>query len=109
MLPYRACVVHSRSCTAPTNPGAHSPVCKSAGVTVCCMRSFYDCIEQRADFTAERRKDGWWVTKTPITFVSEKPTWSGSFPNIEDACLAIARMVATEIANRHSCKSPGMA
>ena len=52
--------------------------------------------------TVERRKDGWWVCKTPVTSAGEKPQWTGPFAAIEDTCLAIARRLATEIADRHS-------
>lgn len=34
-------------------------------------------------YTAERRADGWWIGKTPLTSAGEKPDWSGSFQNIE--------------------------
>jgi hypothetical protein len=54
-------------------------------------------------YTAERRKDGWWVARTP--FGDERPSWSGPFPTIEEACLAIARLLAAEIANRHSAQA----
>ncbi len=55
--------------------------------------------------TAERRKDGWWVTRTP--FGDDKPNWSGPLPPIEEACLAIARFLAAELANRHSVQIAG--
>ena len=52
--------------------------------------------------TAEMRQDGWWITATPLAFAQEKPAWVGPFPTIEDACRAIARCLATELANRHA-------
>ena len=53
-------------------------------------------------YTAEIRKDGWWIARTPFTFGGEKCEWSGPFETIESACLAIARRLATEIADRHT-------
>jgi hypothetical protein len=52
--------------------------------------------------TAERRSDGWWVCKTPVTSFGEKAQWTGPFASIEDACLAIAGLQATEAAERHA-------
>lgn len=51
-------------------------------------------------YTAEIRTDGWWIAKTPCAVAGEKPQWSGPFQSIETACLAIARRLATEIADR---------
>lgn len=36
------------------------------------------------------------------TFTGDKPSWSGPFENIETACLAIGRRLATEITDRHT-------
>jgi hypothetical protein len=67
-------------------------------------------IERAADrftyalkaYTAEIRKDGWWIARTPFTAAGEKCEWSGPFETIESACLAMARRLATEIADRHT-------
>ncbi len=53
-------------------------------------------------FTAERREDGWWISRTWTASFGEKPQWRGPFATIETACLAIARRLATEIADRHT-------
>lgn len=53
-------------------------------------------------YTAEIRPDGWWITKTPLSIANEKPSWSGPYPTVEDACIAIARCLAVELANRHA-------
>ena len=53
-------------------------------------------------FTAERRKTGWWISPTWSKSAGEKPRWSGPFATIETACLAIARRLAIEIADRHT-------
>ena len=53
-------------------------------------------------FTAEIRDDGWWIAKTWLVSGGERPQWEGPFATNEDACLAIARRLATEIADRHS-------
>lgn len=55
-----------------------------------------------ASYTAERRKDGWYVAKSVPSFNGEKPKWSGPFETIENACLSIGRHLATEIADRHT-------
>ncbi len=55
-----------------------------------------------ASYTAERRKDGWYVAKTIPSFNGEKPKWSGPFETIENGCLSIGRHLATEIADRHT-------
>ena len=55
-----------------------------------------------AAFTAERRKDGWYVAKTIASFNGEKPKWSGRFETIENACLCIARHLSVEIGDRHT-------
>jgi hypothetical protein len=55
-----------------------------------------------ADYTAERRPDGWFVAETVPSFVNEKPRWKGPFDTIESACLAIARRLAVELADRHT-------
>lgn len=53
-------------------------------------------------YSAEIRTDGWWIASTPFTVAGEKPKWSGPYQTIETACLAIARRLATEIADRHT-------
>ena len=53
-------------------------------------------------YSAERRKDGWWIARSPFSSGSERPEWSGPFKTIETTCLAIARRLATEIADRHT-------
>lgn len=53
-------------------------------------------------YTAERRGDGWYVCRTPFVLAGEKAEWSGPFETIETAVLAIARRLATEIADRHT-------
>ena len=50
--------------------------------------------------TAERRANGWHVTATPLA--DAKPEWSGPYATIESACLAIARRLAVEVADRHT-------
>ena len=55
-----------------------------------------------ADYTAERRPDGWFVAKTVPSFVDEKPSWKGPFETIESACLSIARHLSVELADRHT-------
>ena len=55
-----------------------------------------------AAFTAERRKDGWYVAKTVPSFNGEKPKWSGPFETIENACFSIARHLFVELADRHT-------
>ncbi len=54
------------------------------------------------EFTAERRANGWWISRTWAVSAGEKPQWRGPFVTIETACLAIARRLATEIADRHT-------
>lgn len=51
-------------------------------------------------YSAERRATGWFVSQTVCG--DAKPTWSGPFATIESACLAIARRLAVEIADRHT-------
>jgi hypothetical protein len=53
-------------------------------------------------FTAERRGDGWYICRTPFTVGGEKAEWAGPFETIETAVLAIARRLATEVADRHT-------
>ncbi len=53
-------------------------------------------------YTAERRKNGWWISRTWTVSAGEKPEWKGPFATIETACLAIARRLAIEIADRHT-------
>ncbi len=51
-------------------------------------------------YAAERRPNGWYVA--PTVFGDEKQKWTGPFESIENACLAIARRHATELADRHT-------
>jgi len=53
-------------------------------------------------YTAERRKDGWYISKSVPSFANEKPKWSGPFEAIETGCLSIGRHLAVEIADRHT-------
>ena len=53
-------------------------------------------------WTAERRSDGWYVSPTTSAMVGNKPEWKGPFLSIETACLAIARALAVELADRHT-------
>lgn len=55
-----------------------------------------------AQWSVELRPAGWFVSKTTPSFADGKPEWSGPFQTIENACLAIARRHATEIADRHT-------
>jgi hypothetical protein len=55
-----------------------------------------------AAWSTERRGDGWYVSATTATLTGDKPHWRGPFATIETACLAIARHLAVEIADRHS-------
>jgi hypothetical protein len=54
------------------------------------------------DYTAERLKTGWWISRTWTVSAGEKPQWTGPFAAIETACLAIARRLAIELADRHT-------
>lgn len=53
-------------------------------------------------YTVKRTDKGWYVARAWFTVAGEKPEWIGPFETIEAACLAIARRLATEIADRHS-------
>lgn len=53
-------------------------------------------------YTVERRENSWWISRTWTSAAGEKPQWRGPFATIETACLAIARRLATEIADRHT-------
>lgn len=55
-----------------------------------------------AGYTAERRKDGWYVAKTVPSFNGGKPKWHGPFETIENACLSMARHLSVELADRHT-------
>jgi hypothetical protein len=55
-----------------------------------------------AAYTAERRKDGWYVAKTVPSFNGEKPKWKGPFETIESACLCMGRHLSVELADRHT-------
>ena len=52
--------------------------------------------------SAERRSNGWFVAQTQPSFTGNKIEWRGPFATIESACLAIARGLAVEIADRHT-------
>ncbi len=53
-------------------------------------------------WTIERRANGWFVSPTNSSVAGNKPEWRGPFQTIESACLAIARSLAVEIADRHT-------
>lgn len=53
-------------------------------------------------YTAERRGNGWYVTVSVPALFDVKQDWCGPFETIENACLAIARRHAVEIADRHT-------
>ncbi len=53
-------------------------------------------------WSVERRDGGWFVSPTTSSVVGNKPEWRGPFATIETACLAIARSLAVEIADRHT-------
>jgi hypothetical protein len=53
-------------------------------------------------WTIERRTNGWHICKSVAASCGEKPEYEGPFQTIENACLAIARYLATETANRHT-------
>jgi hypothetical protein len=55
-----------------------------------------------AAYTAERRKNGWWVAKSVPSFNGEKPRWSGPFETIESACFSVARHLSVELGDRHT-------
>lgn len=55
-----------------------------------------------AAYTAERRKDGWYVARTVPSFNGEKPKWSGPFETIETASLSMGRHLSVELADRHT-------
>lgn len=55
-----------------------------------------------ASYTAERRSGGWFIAKSVPSFITEKAKWVGPFETIENACLSIARHLATELADRHT-------
>jgi 2-polyprenyl-6-methoxyphenol hydroxylase-like FAD-dependent oxidoreductase len=55
-----------------------------------------------AAYTAERRKDGWYVAKTVPSFNGAKPKWQGPFETIESTCLSMARHLSVELADRHT-------
>ncbi len=57
---------------------------------------------QLAAWTAERRKDGWYVAPSVPSHSGGPGRWSGPFQDIENACLAIARGLCTELADRHT-------
>ena len=59
-------------------------------------------------YTAERRKDGWWIARSWFVAAGEKPKWMGPFETIETACLSIARHLAAELADRHTLSIEGM-
>ena len=53
-------------------------------------------------WSVERRETGWFVGQTVPSFAGNKTEWRGPFATIESACLAIARGVAVELADRHT-------
>lgn len=53
-------------------------------------------------YTAERRKEGWFVGRSVPDFAGGKSKWAGPFQTIETAMLSIARHLATELADRHT-------
>lgn len=53
-------------------------------------------------WSIERRCTGWFVAVTTSGVPGNKPEWRGPFQTIETACLAIARGLAVEIADRHT-------
>jgi hypothetical protein len=53
-------------------------------------------------YTVEINARGWFIAENWFASTGEKPKWIGPFPTIELACLALARRLATEIADRHS-------
>lgn len=57
---------------------------------------------QLATYSAELRDQGWFIAKSTPAFVGQKPEWIGPFKSIENAAFAIARRLATEMADRHT-------
>jgi hypothetical protein len=53
-------------------------------------------------WSMERRESGWFVSPTTLSLIGNKPEWRGPFETIESACLAIARALALELADRHT-------
>ena len=81
----------------PLGSGSGQPV--KAGAQIGATTKFTYAL---ASFTAERRKDGWYAAKTVPAFTGDKPKWCGPFETIENACLSVARHLATELADRHT-------
>jgi hypothetical protein len=50
----------------------------------------------------QRRKTGWWISGTWSKSARKKREGTGPSATIETACLAIARRLAIEIADRHT-------
>ena len=53
-------------------------------------------------WSVERRGGGWFVAETVPSIPGNKPEWRGPFQSVENACRAIARNLAVEIADRHT-------
>lgn len=60
---------------------------------------------QLAQWVAERRSDGWYVARSWLAASGEKPRWEGPFPFPQEAAIAIARHLCTELSNRHQAKA----
>ena len=60
---------------------------------------------QLAQYVAERRPDGWYTAKAWSVSQGEKPKWEGPFAFPEDAAIAIARNLCSELSNRHMSKA----
>lgn len=58
-----------------------------------------------AQWTADRREDGWYIAKSSAVAHGEKPRWEGPYPYPEDAAIAIARYLCAELSNRHMSRA----
>ena len=58
-----------------------------------------------AQWVAERRADGWYIARSWTSSIGEKPKWEGPFAYPQDASIAIARHLCTEMSNRHQSKA----
>lgn len=56
---------------------------------------------QVTPWVAERRADGWWITKSWSVVAGEKPKWEGPYPYPQDVAIAVARYICVELSNRH--------
>ncbi|MEZ5844829.1 MAG: hypothetical protein R3D27_13990 [Hyphomicrobiaceae bacterium] len=83
----------------PTKPKAPTPKASTAGPNGKQPTSFLYALKH---WQVERRAHGWWVAEAIPTFAAVRPTWHGPFATIETACLAIARRLAAETADRHT-------